>query len=87
MVLADMSTSEMVETLPGEALYDYGLMEEAEDEIGSVESYLVETDEVEELLDLLTEEEARELAGQLEELMKESTATSGMFMDVAGKEC
>jgi hypothetical protein len=87
IVLSTMSTGEMVETLGSNPDAGLALSDIAEDQIRSLEAYLIQTDDLDDLLGHLTEAEAEELESRLSEIMKAEESTSGIFDDSKRKGC
>jgi hypothetical protein len=68
LLLAEMNTGEMVESLSSSTTYD-DFVEAAAEEIGVLEQYAADADDVYGLLDVLSEEETEELVSEIKELM------------------
>jgi len=87
LMLADMSTGEIVESLSATPAYDDVVVEAAGEEIRSLDEYFIENEDIYELIDALSEEEREELFSEIRGLMNESEGTSKVMTDLAGKEC
>jgi hypothetical protein len=87
LLLADMSTGEIVESLSGSPAYDEVVVEAASEEIRSLDEYFIESEDIYDLIDALSEEEREELFSEIRGLMNEAEGTSKVMTDFAGKEC
>jgi hypothetical protein len=87
LFLADMSTGEIVESLSGSDAYEDVVAEAAGDEMRSLEEYLVDSEDIYDLIEALSEEERDRFLSEIEGLMKETEETSNVMTDLAGKEC
>jgi predicted anti-sigma-YlaC factor YlaD len=68
LLLAEMNSGEMVESLSSSTTYDE-FVEATAEEITVLEEYAIDVDDVYGLLDLLSDEETEELVSEIKELM------------------
>jgi predicted anti-sigma-YlaC factor YlaD len=87
LILADMSTTEILQTVSESPYIESMLLGSAETEIGDLEAYLIQTGSIFELLDGLSSAESQHLTSVIEESMAEDGGTSGITNDATRKGC
>jgi RNA polymerase sigma factor (sigma-70 family) len=84
---ATVPFDEMERVLAAGGVYDDMFLEAAAKEITSVDQYLSETDDIDDLIGTLSDAEAEALMAELNNLMRADEGTSKVMTDSPGKEC
>lgn len=87
LMLSEMSTDEIIETLSGSPAYEEMVLEAAEDEISTLEGYLFQTEDIYDLVNMLSDDEKDALASELSNLMGLNENTSKLMIGPARKGC
>ncbi len=91
LLLAEMSTGEIVESLSDDSDYGDVILESADDEMETLEGYLIEEEDVYDLIDAMSDEEKQKLILEIENLMNTGQVipegASRSVTDQSGKEC
>lgn len=87
MILADMTTGEIVETLSTDPYAESLLVEDSDDSLGEIETYLLETESIHDLLDGMSDTEREHFMDRLQGSMTDDGETSGLMTGWARKEC
>ena len=87
MILADMTTGEIVETLSTDPYAESLLVEDSEESLSEIETYLLESESIHDLLDGMSDTEREHLMDYLKGSMTDDGETSGVTTGSAGKEC
>jgi hypothetical protein len=87
IIMADMTTGEIVEALSTDPYAGSLLVEDSEDDLSEVEMYLLETESIHDLLDSMSDTERERFMDHLKGSMTRDGGTSGLVTDFARKEC
>jgi anti-sigma factor RsiW len=87
IIMADMTTGEIVETVSTDPYAASLLVGDSEDRLTEIETYLLETESIYDLLDSMSETEKENFMAYLKRSMPEDGKTSGHLTGFTRKEC
>ena len=87
MITAELDTGELLESMSANEAYDDIFLEAAAEEISSLDEYLNDTDNIDDLIGNLSDAEAEALMAELNNIMGADEGTSKMITDSPRKEC
>lgn len=87
IIMADMTTGQIVETVSADPEAGSLLVEDAEDRIRDIETYLIETESIHSILESMSETEKERFTAYLEGTMSGEGETSGLVTGSLWKEC
>jgi hypothetical protein len=87
IIMADMTTGEIVEALATDPYAESMLVEDSDPSWSEIETYLLETESINDLLDGMSDAEKEHFMAYLKGAMTGDGETSGLFTGRAWKEC
>jgi anti-sigma factor RsiW len=87
MITAELDTGELLESMSASGAYDDIFVEAAAEEMSSLEEYLDDTDDVDDLIGSLSDADAEALMAEINNIMRADEGTSKAVTDSPRKEC
>jgi hypothetical protein len=87
IIMADMTTGQIVETVSFDPDAGSLLVEDSGDRLKEIEAYILETESIYDLLDSMSESEKERFTAYIEGSMTGDGGTSGLMTDSMRKEC